>query len=107
MDIGEQTIGRYTEVISTAMTIFVNGPAGVYEQAASALGTQRLWTAIAEASGYSVIGGGDSVAAAARFGVQERLSYVCTSGGAMVRFMSGQTLPVIEALRRAADRYGA
>jgi len=105
VDIGEQTIARYIEVIRQAATIFVNGPAGVYEQPVSALGTERLWTAIADAPGYSVIGGGDSVAAAARFNVRDRMSYVCTSGGGMVRFLSGQTLPVIEALRRAARRY--
>lgn len=105
VDIGEQTISRYVEVIQQAGTIFVNGPAGVYEQPASALGTQRLWTAIADAPGYSVIGGGDSVAAAARFNVRDRMSYICTSGGGMVRFLSGQKLPVLEALRRAARRY--
>lgn len=105
VDIGEQTISRYVEVIQQAGTIFVNGPAGVYEQPASALGTQRLWTAIADAPGYSVIGGGDSVAAAARFNVRDRMSYICTSGGGMVRFLSGQKLPLLEALRRAARRY--
>jgi len=105
VDIGEETIARYIDVILGAETIFVNGPAGVYEEPVSALGTERLWTAIADASGYSVIGGGDSVAAAARFGVQERMNYVCTSGGGMVRFLSGQELPVVEALRRAARRH--
>jgi phosphoglycerate kinase len=104
VDIGEQTISRYIEVIGKAMTIFVNGPAGIYEQPVSALGTERLWTAIADAPGYSVIGGGDSVAAAARFNVRDRMGYVCTSGGGMVRFLSGQVLPVVEALRRAKQR---
>ncbi|MCL7451668.1 MAG: phosphoglycerate kinase [Anaerolineae bacterium] len=59
---------------------------------------------MANAPGYSVIGGGDSVAAAKRFGVRERMGYVCTSGGGMVRFLSGQSLPVVEASRRAAER---
>jgi phosphoglycerate kinase len=104
VDIGEQTIARYTDVLQGAATILVNGPAGVYEQPVSALGTEKLWTSIADASGYSVIGGGDSVAAADRFGVRERMGYVCTSGGGMVRFLSGQKLPVVEALRRAAQR---
>jgi phosphoglycerate kinase len=106
VDIGERTLQCYAEEIRQAATIFVNGPAGVYEKPASAVGTQRLWTAIADASGYSVIGGGDSVAAAGRFGVRERMGYVCTSGGGMVRFLSGQELPVVEALRRAARRVG-
>ncbi|MBC7223129.1 MAG: phosphoglycerate kinase [Anaerolineae bacterium] len=107
VDIGQETIARYVDVIQRAATIFVNGPAGVYEKEVSALGTQRLWTAIADAPGYSVIGGGDSVAAAARFGVQDRMGYVCTSGGGMVRFLSGQEMPVVEALRRAAQRFRA
>jgi phosphoglycerate kinase len=104
VDIGEETIGRYVEEIRQAATLFVNGPAGVYEKAISARGTQRLWAAIADAPGYSVIGGGDSVAAAGRFGVRDRMGYVCTSGGGMVRFLSGQKLPVVDALQRAARR---
>jgi phosphoglycerate kinase len=104
VDIGTETVARYVEVIGSAATVFVNGPAGVYERPASAVGTERLWAAIAAAPCYSVIGGGDSVAAAGRCGVRERMGYVCTSGGGMVRFLSGQELPVVEALRRAARR---
>jgi phosphoglycerate kinase len=104
VDIGEQTISRYVGVVQQAATVFVNGPAGIYERQVSQAGTEALWTAIADAPGYSVVGGGDSVAAAGRFGVRERMSYVCTSGGGMVRFLSGQALPVVEALRRAARR---
>ena len=107
VDIGAQTIAQYEQVIAQAATIFVNGPAGIYEQPASAEGTRRLWNAVADASGYSVMGGGDSVAAGAKFGALERMGYVCTSGGGMVRFLSGQELPVVTALRRAADRYVA
>ena len=105
VDVGEQTIARYIKIINQAATIFVNGPAGVYESPVSTRGTERLWNAIADAPGYSVIGGGDSVAAGAKFKVLERMGYVCTSGGGMVRFLSGQELPVITALRRAAKRY--
>lgn len=105
VDIGKETLKLYSELVQDAATIFVNGPAGIYEQPLSALGTERLWAAIATAPGYSVIGGGDSVAAAGRFGVRDQMSYVCTSGGGMVRFLSGQELPVVEALRRAAQRW--
>jgi phosphoglycerate kinase len=104
VDIGRKTIDLYEAAIAQAATIFVNGPAGIYEKPESAEGTRRLWNAIADARGYSVIGGGDSVAAGAKFGVLERMGYVCTSGGGMVRFLSGQELPVITALRRAAER---
>jgi phosphoglycerate kinase len=105
VDIGQQTIGRYVKAIQEAVTLFVNGPAGVYEQPLSAMGTRQLWQAVAEAPGYSVIGGGDSVAAAGRFGIREGFDYICTSGGGMVRYLSGQPLPVVEALRRAAQRH--
>lgn len=105
IDVGEKTIARYIEVINAAATIFVNGTPGVYEQPVSALGTEKLWTAIAAAPGYSVIGGGDSVAAAGKFKVKDRMDYVCTSGGGMVRCLSGLEMPVIESLRRAAQRH--
>ena len=107
VDVGAATVERYVEEIGQAATIFANGPAGVYEREVSAVGTRRLWTAVADAGssgGYSVIGGGDSVAAARRFGVDGRMGYVCTSGGGMVRFLSGQVLPVVEALQRSARR---
>jgi len=103
-DIGAETIEQYELEIAAAATVFVNGPAGIYEKPESAEGTRRLWEAVARAAGYTVIGGGDSVAAGAKFGVLERMGYVCTSGGGMVRFLSGQELPVITALRRAAER---
>jgi phosphoglycerate kinase len=105
IDVGHSTVERYVTIINQAKTIFVNGPAGIYEQATSAYGTQSLWNAIADAPGYSVIGGGDSVAASKRFGVKNRMGYVCTSGGGLVRFLSGQELPVVTALRAAAKRW--
>jgi phosphoglycerate kinase len=104
VDIGDNTIQQYSQVIAEAKTIFFNGPVGVYEQPVSAEGTRRILNVIATSAGYSVLGGGDSVAAAGRFGLREQLSYVCTSGGAMVRFLSGQELPVVEALKRAKIR---
>lgn len=105
VDIGKETIRRYERLIAGAATIFINGPVGVYEKGPSALGTERLWRMAADAPGYSVIGGGDSVAAAKHFGVAGQMGYVCTAGGCMVRYLSGQQLPVVDALRRAAERH--
>jgi phosphoglycerate kinase len=107
IDIGRETMAAYESVIAEAATIFVNGPAGIYEKPEGEEGTRRLWNSVADARGYSVIGGGDSVAAGAKFGVLERMGYVCTSGGGMVRFLSGQELPVVTALRRAAEQQKA
>ena len=82
----------------------MNGPAGVYEQPLWADGTRELWNAIADAPGYTVIGGGDTISAAAKFTDMTKYSYVCTGGGAMVRFLAGKRLPLIEAMEKAFDR---
>lgn len=103
-DIGEKTIALFKKEIGAAGTIFVNGPAGVYENRLFEKGTRALWEAIADAGGYSVIGGGDSVSAAQKFIPLEKIDYVCTAGGAMVRFLSGKTLPLVAAMRKACDR---
>lgn len=96
-DIGEATISAYEAEIAAAGTVFVNGPAGVYEQAGSDVGTQRLWTAVAAAPGMTAIGGGDTVASAARFVDLDDIGFVSTAGGALIRFVSGQSLPLFEA----------
>lgn len=101
MDIGHKTIEIFEEELSKAGTIFVNGPAGVYENKTFEDGTKAIWNAIAEAKGYSVIGGGDTVSAAQRFIDTSKINYVCTAGGAMVRFLSGVKLPLIEAMKNA------
>ncbi len=106
IDIGSDTIDRYEGLIEGAATIFVNGPAGVYESAAGEPGTRRLWEAVAAARGKSVIGGGDTVASAGRFVDLEDIDFVSTGGGALVRFISGQPLPMLEAMQRAAAREG-
>ena len=107
LDIGEETIARYDAILQTAGTIFVNGPAGVYENPLFELGTQSLWQSIARSPGYSVIGGGDTVSAASQYIDLAQINYVCTAGGAMVRFMSGKKLPLIEAMESAFARDGA
>lgn len=105
VDIGTASISAYESGIGQAGTVFLNGPAGIYEEEASAEGTRRLWQVIARSSAYSVVGGGDSVAAAGRFGVRDQFSYVSTAGGGLVRFMSGEHLPVIEALQESARKF--
>jgi phosphoglycerate kinase len=101
IDIGQRTIARYRKAIAGSGTVFVNGPAGVYEKAGFEDGTRELWKAMEESRGFTVIGGGDSVTAAARFTDMSRIGYICTAGGAMVRFLSGKKLPLIEAMEHA------
>ena len=101
MDIGSETIQEYTAVIRQAKTVFINGPPGAYEDQLFEKGTRAVLDAIASCSGYTVIGGGDTVAAATRFMDLNDINYVCTAGGAMVRFISGMTLPLIQAMEKA------
>ena len=101
-DIGKETAEIFRKIVSSAKTVFVNGPMGVFEDAPTALGTQAVWTALGDSSGRTVLGGGDSIAAAMKFGQAERIGYVCTGGGALIRFLSGEELPVVKALRKGS-----
>ena len=103
-DIGQRTIGRYQREIARAGSIFVNGPAGIYEDPRWEKGTREIWNAIADAQGYTVIGGGDTITAATKFTDLGKYSYVCTAGGAMVRFLAGKRLPLIVAMEKAYGR---
>jgi len=100
IDIGAKTVRAYGKILRKAGTIFVNGPAGIYEQESGAYGTRELWQIIGDAEGFSVIGGGDTVASAARLGDLAKIDHVCTGGGALIRFLSGVKLPLIEAMKR-------
>ena len=103
VDIGSDTIRLYQDQIKKASTVFMNGPVGVFEQPASEKGTYELFRSLAETKAYTVIGGGDSVTAAAKYKVTDKLGYVCTGGGALIRFLTGEELPVVHALRHAAE----
>lgn len=98
-DIGDQTIARFKAVIAEAGTIFVNGPAGIYERELFENGTRSLWKAVADADGFSVVGGGDSVTAFSQFVDMDKLNYVSTAGGALIRYLSGSNLPLLNAMR--------
>ncbi|MGB8491762.1 MAG: phosphoglycerate kinase [Bacteroidales bacterium] len=102
MDIGEKSIALFTRVIENSKTILWNGPMGVFEMEKFAGGTTAIATAIAAATekgAYSLIGGGDSVAAINKNGLAGKVSYVSTGGGAMLEYMEGKKLPGIVAIR--------
>lgn len=105
MDIGSNTIGKYKQIINEAKTIFFNGPAGVFEKTEAELGTKSILTAIAKSNAFSVIGGGDSITAVNKYNLADNISYISTGGGALVRFLSGEELPVIKALRKSAKKF--
>ncbi|WKD85519.1 Bifunctional PGK/TIM [Polaribacter huanghezhanensis] len=101
LDAGPKTTEKFTEVIAKSKTILWNGPLGVFEMEKFAKGTIELGNAIAEATkngAFSLVGGGDSVAAVKQFGFEDKVSYVSTGGGAMLEMLEGKTLPGIEAI---------
>jgi phosphoglycerate kinase len=101
LDIGPLTVERFAAVIKTAKTVVWNGPMGVFEKPAFATGTVALARAVAESSAFSVIGGGDTIAAVNQAGVADRIGYISTAGGAFLEFLEGRTLPGVEALTEA------
>jgi len=103
-DIGIETMVRFSKEISSAKTVVMNGPAGVFENEPFALGTYELIKAGAK-SGFSVIGGGHIAAAAEQMGISGKFSHVSTGGGACIDFLAGEKLPGIEALKDAAKKY--
>lgn len=99
-DIGKKTIDIFKKEIGKASTIFLSGPPGVFEREKFLEGTKELFTAIANSSAFSIVGGGHTVAAINKFGLSEKISYISTGGGALEKFMMGESLPVIEALKK-------
>ena len=102
LDIGEKSIKTFTEVIGASKTILWNGPMGVFEMEKFSRGTSEIAKAIAEATdkgAFSLIGGGDSVAAVNKNKLAHRVSYVSTGGGALLEYMEGKILPGIAAIR--------
>jgi len=98
LDIGPQTIRRYSELIHKAKTIVWNGPMGVFENPKFAQGTFAIARAVAEAKAFSIVGGGDSAAAVAQSGMESKITHISTGGGASLEFLSGQKLPGVEVL---------
>ena len=102
LDIGPETAQQLAKIMKDAGTIVWNGPLGVFEFEAFANGTKVLSEAIAESDAMSIAGGGDTVAAIAKFGITDKVGYISTAGGAFLEFLEGKTLPAIAALEQRA-----
>ena len=101
MDAGEESLKNWKEIIKDSKTILWNGPVGVFEFENFAHGTGEIAKYVAEATkngAYSLVGGGDSVAAVNKFGLADEVSYVSTGGGAMLEAIEGKTLPGVAAI---------
>lgn len=104
LDVGAKTARRFAELIANAGTIVWNGPVGVFEYDQFAGGTRAIAEAIAAAKAYSIAGGGDTLAAVAKYGIADRISYISTGGGAFLEFLEGRKLPAVEVLEQRAQR---
>jgi phosphoglycerate kinase len=99
LDIGPDTAKQYAELLKSAGTIVWNGPVGVFEIEQFSHGTQTLATAIAESSAFSIAGGGDTLAAIDKYGINDQVSYTSTGGGAFLEFLEGKELPAVAILK--------
>jgi phosphoglycerate kinase len=102
LDIGPQTAQALADMIKRSGTIVWNGPVGVFEYDQFAGGTRTIAEAIAGSKAYSIAGGGDTLAAIAKFGIADRISYISTGGGAFLEFLEGRKLPAVEVLEQRA-----
>ena len=104
LDIGPRTAQALAEMLTKAGTIVWNGPVGVFEFDQFAAGTRTVALAIAGSKAYSIAGGGDTLAAIAKFGITDRISYISTGGGAFLEFLEGRKLPAVEVLEQRASK---
>jgi phosphoglycerate kinase len=102
LDIGPDTARRYADMIARAGTVVWNGPVGVFEFDAFGRGTETLARAIADSNAFSIAGGGDTLAAVDKYGIEDKVSYISTGGGAFLEFLEGKTLPAVAVLEQRA-----
>jgi phosphoglycerate kinase len=102
LDIGPQTAQRLAAQLAAAGTIVWNGPVGVFEFDAFAKGTETIARAIAASPAFSIAGGGDTLAAIAKYGIEQDVGYISTGGGAFLEVLEGKTLPAFEILEKRA-----
>jgi phosphoglycerate kinase len=103
-DIGEKTIDNFKNILSDAKTVFLSGPCGVFENPAFMKGTKEIFTHVANSNVFSIVGGGHTVAAVEQLGLDEKISHISTGGGALEKFMMGEKLPVVEALKKSKQK---
>jgi phosphoglycerate kinase len=103
-DIGEKSIETFKDILSDAKTVFLSGPCGVFENPVFMKGTKEIFTFVANSDVFSIVGGGHTVAAVEQLGLDDKISHISTGGGALEKFMMGEKLPVIEALKKAKNK---
>jgi phosphoglycerate kinase len=104
-DIGSQTITEFITMLKQAKTIFLSGPCGVFENPVFMKGTEDIFRYVAQSEAFSIVGGGHTVAAVTQLGLEEKFSHISTGGGALEKFMMGEKLPAIEALKMSKQKH--
>lgn len=107
LDVGPETIARFTDILEQAQTIVWNGPLGVFEFDRFSAGTRALAESIAISDAFSIAGGGDTLSAITKFGVSNKISYISTGGGAFLEFLGGKKLPAVAILEESARAWAA
>jgi phosphoglycerate kinase len=102
-DIGAKTVENYAKIIGEAKSIVVSGPMGVYENTEFNYGTRKVFEAIANSKGFSLAGGGNTIAAISEYGLTSKIGYISTAGGALIEFLMGKKLPGVVALENAVE----
>ena len=104
-DIGQKTIQDFKQILSSAKTVFLSGPCGVFENPTFMKGTEEIFTHVANSDVFSIAGGGHTVAAVGQLGLDNKISHISTGGGSLEKFMMGEKLPVVEALKAAKIKF--
>jgi len=107
LDLGLDTVVKYIQAIKGAKTVVCNGPMGMFEEEAFAFGTREVFTEISRVNGYTLLGGGHTGVLARTMGIDSRINHISTGGGALIQFLSGGEMPVIEALKLSKKIYMA
>ena len=106
LDIGQKTVERYSRFIKGAGTVFMSGPPGAFEWEEFSYGTEQLLKAMASSLGTTIISGGHLSSALRKYSIHDQIDHISTAGGALVQYLAGKRLPLIDALERAADKWG-
>ncbi len=107
LDIGPKTVERFSRFIKGAGTVFMSGPPGAFEYDEFSVGTEGLLRAMASSLGTTIISGGHLSTALRKYGIHDQIDHISTAGGALVQYLAGKRLPLIDALERASDKWGA
>ena len=104
-DIGDKSIKKFKYILTDAKTVFLSGPCGVFENSLFMEGTKEIFTYVANSNSFSIVGGGHTVAAVEKLGLTDKMSHISTGGGSLEKFMMGEKLPVVKALKAAKNKF--